>query len=318
MVSSKKKLMKKILKGIAITIIIYITLSLVSTKIIYDSVFRHYSAKEPQSIISENAQMMKMRKQFSYPCENGSLTGHLYYAPQCKQGLIVLVPGFRAESIEYEGVINALTNKGFDVFAFNPTGHGKGSKGSSVGYAQIIKDVNSTLNFIDKSEMFLYDNIYLLGHSRGGYGICCAMNGHGSIDAAVCINSTDTSMDAIMAYSTEYAGNAAYANYPFLSMYESILFGSDLSSSSAVRHINKSDIPIFVIQAQNDEHISKDKYSLYSKMDEITSKKAEFLLYNKNGSDGHTSILYDKNRIANQDIIDTIVSFYEKYSNEKE
>ncbi len=317
MLSSKKKFLKKVLKGLAIAIIVYLTFSIVTTKIIYDSVFQRYNAECSQNILAETDEMVSCRKSFSYKCGENKLTGYLYSDGICENGLVVLAPGFKAESIEYEGVIYAFLQEGFDVFAFNPTGHGNSEGNSSVGFPQIIKDLEATVDFISNNKNFNYKDIFLFGHSRGAYGVCCVMNNYSNISAVAAINGMDTSMDAIMAYSTSYVGGIAYSNYPFLSMYENMIFGSDLSESSAVDEINQSKTPVLIIHSSDDEQIPVDKYSIYSNRKKINSENAEYLLYTKDGSNGHITILYDENRRPNYDIIKKISDYYKEKSSYK-
>ncbi len=317
MISSKKKFMKKVLKGIAIAIIVYLTFSIVATKIIYDSVFQRYNAEYSQNMLDETTEMVSCRKSFSYKCGENKLTGYLYSDGICENGLVVLAPGFKAESIEYEGVIYAFLQEGFDVFSFNSTGHGNSEGDSSVGFPQIIKDLETTMDFISADKNFDYKDIFLFGHSRGAYGVCCVANNYSNISAIAAVNGMDTSMDAIMAYSTSLVGGIAYSNYPFLSMYENMVFGSDLSGCSAVEEINKSNIPVLVIQSSADDQIPAYKYSIYSHRKEITSENIEYLLYTKDGSNGHISILYDENRCPNYDIIKKISAYYKEKSRYK-
>ena len=314
MTSSKKKFLKKVLKGIAITIIVYLAVSMIATKLIYDSVFQRYDAENPQNILSQTTDMMKNRKSFSYQCGENMLKGYLYSDGSCENGLIVFAPGFKAESVEYEGVVYAFLQEGFDVFIFNPTGHGNSGGEDSVGFPQIITDLEATMNFINSNNDFDYKDIFLFGHSRGGYGVCCVANKYNNICAVVSVNGVDKSIDAIMSYSTSYVGGLAYGNYPFLSLYESIIFGSELSGSSAVEELNNIKVPALVIQSSEDEQIPADKFSIYSHREEITPKNVEYLLYTKASNNGHVSILYDKNRNPNYDIIEKIVGFYKENS----
>ncbi|MBQ2696355.1 MAG: alpha/beta hydrolase, partial [Clostridia bacterium] len=101
---------------------------MLSTKIIYDYVFRRYSAENPQGVLSKVAAITQTP--FVYPCNDHFLTGSLYSDGNGEKGLIVFTPGFRAQSFEYESVISAFLQEGFDVFAFDPTGHGN-SEGKS-------------------------------------------------------------------------------------------------------------------------------------------------------------------------------------------
>ena len=312
--SIKKDKLKKVLRGIAVAIIIYITFSMISTKLVYDYVFKHYSVENYQDYIANPSDVVVTQKEYSYPCNDYLLKGFLYLNNKPQNGLIVFAPGLNAQIVEYKSVIYAFVQRGFDVFAFDPTGHGESGGKSSIGFPQIITDLDATLEFIGKSDDFNYENIFLLGHSRGGFGVCCTMNSYNNIAAAVSVNSVDTSMDAIMAYSTKYVGDIAYGNYPFLSVYQNFLFGSELCNKSASKEINDSKVPVLVIHAKNDEQLSGNKYSLYSKRKKIKSNNVEFLLYDKDGFDGHVSVLYNEDKFPNYDVINKISEFYKQKS----
>ena len=96
-----------------------------------------------------------------------------------------------------------------------------------------------------------------------------------------------------------------------------MIFGTELSDISAVEEINKSKTPVFIIQSSADTQIPADKYSIYSHYEKLTSENVECLLYNKQGSNGHVSVLYDGNRYPNNDIIKEISGFYKEKSRHK-
>ena len=314
--ASGKKTLKKVLKGSAIAIIIFITISMIATKLIYDSIFQRYDSdinKQPEAL-----EELKATKTITYQSGENTLTGYLYKSPKESDSLIVLVGGFQSEVLEYTDVIRKFTASGFDVFSFDSTGHGTSEGDSAVGFPQIISDLNATLDYIENSDEFKYQDIFLFGHSRGGYGVCCVMGEHKSISAVISVNGVDKAMDGIMAGSVDSVGKLAYSNYPFLWAYQSMLFGKDLADRSAVERINKSNIPVLIIQSENDERIPKDFFSLYSHKDEINSENAEFMLYNSPDKDGHTSILYDDKGNANPDIIRRATAFFRKNTDQED
>ncbi len=308
--TNKKKILKRFLKGSAVVIIIYLIVSILATKLVYDSVFQRYDAPAREISYANSYTGYGLRKTYSYSCGDNKLSGYLYRTPSSGGGLVVVVPGFHAETEHYEGIIQGFMDLGFDVFAFDATGHGESGGETSVGFPQIINDLNATLDFIKGSKDFAYDDIFLFGHSRGGYAACCVINEHPDISAVISVNAVDTAMDGIMAYSTDYIGNIAYGNYHFLWLYQYLLFGSDVADRSASEQINKSNVPVMVIQSGSDEQLSEGDFSLYSHKEEITSDKATFVLYTGSGKDGHTSILYDKNGVANLEIIEKATIFF--------
>ena len=312
MIASKKRIIKKIVKGFIMAAIIYVSLSMIATSIIYNIVFQRYTPEKTADIQPLDVQIAQHIETYSYGCDDHNLKGFLYRRESEKNSLVVLSPGFKAEIAEYEGLINSLLCRKFDVFAFDATGHGKSGGDSSIGFPQIIKDLSATLEFIDsRKNDFNYNNIFLLGHSRGGYAACCVMNDYDSVTAVVSVNGVDTAMDAIMAYSTDYLGDIAYGNYPFLALYQTVIFGNELADKSAVEEINSTKKPVFIIQSSKDEQIPIDNYSIYSKRKRIKNRYAKILLYEKENYNGHTTILLNEKKEVNEDIVEIISEFFE-------
>ena len=303
MTSSKKKSLKKVLRVSIIVIIIFILVSSVATKLVYDSIFDRYdSGKDTMQSVG-----FADYSHHNYMCGENKLSGHLYNTEK-SDDIIIIVPGFHAETDNFVPYINEFCKNGFDVFTFDPTGHGESEGDSCIGFPQIINDLNSTIDYL--SSKTDYENIYLFGHSRGGYAACCALKDNDNVSGVVSVSGVDSSMDAIMALSTDAVGFIAYGNYPFLSLYETMLFGSELSSRSASECISESDVPVMIIQGKNDEDIPSDSYSIYSKKEDILSDNAKFVLYDNPGKDGHTSILFDNSQKANPDIVKYAVDFF--------
>ncbi len=276
---------------------------MIVTKTVYDFVFRRQKSQKQRTDTD-------IGKAYTYPCGKGELTGYLCRSPKQCKGLVVFVPGFRAEAARYGGVIREIARAGFDVFSFDCTGCGNSCGKTSVGFPQVINDLNATLTFIVENKSFDYDKIYLFGHSRGGYAACCVVNEHKNISGVISVNGVNHAMDGIMAYSVAAVGVFAYLNYYFLWLYHCVLFGRDIADRSAVCEINKSNVPVLVIQAYADRRITRDRYSLYARRRKVNSPNAEFFLYQSPRNCGHTSILYDQLGRPNKEIILKATDFF--------
>ena len=259
--------------------------------------------------------VMNLSKKYSYDCGENKLAGYMYKASEGSKSLIIIVPGFHSKTADYSGVISAFSQNGFDVFCFDSTGHGESGGDSSVGFPQINNDLKSTVEFIQNSDEFDYNDVYLFGHSRGGYAACCLPEYNNGISAIISVNAVDSAMDGIMAYSVASVGPFAYVNYPFLSAYQSLIFGTELSGVKASDTIKETEVPVLVIQAEEDENLAEGGFSLYSQKDKITSDNVSFLWYDLKGSCGHTSILYDDNGVVNKDIVDISSEFFRQNTN---
>ena len=90
-----------------------------------------------------------------------------------------------------------LAKAGLRVFSFDYTGC-YGSAGRSCrGFPQAADDLRAALRFLEENGRFGSRRLVLLGHSMGGYAVCCALPGS-RVDAAVCIGGVNGPMEATL------------------------------------------------------------------------------------------------------------------------
>ncbi len=314
MITYKKFFSKKVLKGIVIFTILYIIVSMVVTKIVYDSIFDRYSSSKDEIFAPYSGEFIDSCEKYSYKCSEYELVGYLSKADEPHNKLIIIVPGFHSVCRNYAGIMRDFSQKGYDVFCFDSTGHGESGGESSVGFPGIISDLRATMEFINNNSDFEYDDIFLFGHSRGGYAACCMINEYDNISGIISINGINSAMDGVMSYSVDAVGRVSYLNYPFLWLYQTIIMGSDVMDLDAYEEICQSSVPSLIIQSEEDEILNEGKYSIYAQQDENISDISDFVMYTIDGKDGHTSVLYDENGNTNIDIVNMSVNFFVKHS----
>lgn len=309
MISSKKNCLRKVLKGIIIFILIFIVASMTATKFIYDYIFKRYDSLNSENYPGSIVKLVNSREILKYKSGENNLQGYYYKSSSTSDALVIIAPGFNAGADNYLQQTQSFIEQGFDVFAFDNTGCKNSEGDSNIGFPQAICDLDATLSYIEGNDRFNYHDIYLFGHSRGGYAVCCVLGYNHDITAVVSVAGINSAMEAIMEPSVKAIGNSAYINYPFLWFYQTTLFGNEIANKTATEEISNSDIPVLIIHGKNDTKISSDEYSIYSHKDEITGN-AQFLLYEEENQDGHTSILYDEDGSFNKELMDIINLFY--------
>lgn len=277
------------------------------TKCIYDCSFLRYDAIAPVPAALEP--MVKARQTVQFQSGKNTLTGYLYEGE--REGLVVLIPGFRAGADDYLWQIQSLLDHGWGVFAFDPTGHCRSEGRTSVGFSQVLLDLESALQYLQSNRQFGYRDLMLLGHSRGGYAACGMLDEGYGIDAVVTVSGSNTCMDAVMQPSADVVGGLAYVNYPMLYLYQAALFGSEAVDTDAAREIAQSDIPVLVVQGAGDPQARVEKYSIYAQRESIPAGKAEYYLCEDPGQDGHTDLLFDADGTANDRLMERIHRFFE-------
>ena len=303
---SAKKLNRKRIPIIIITVILaFCAVSMTATKMIYDRIFARYDT--PANIPGELSQMVQSRQVCQFPSEGELLTGYYYgaQAPEKAPGLIVFVPGFHAGGDDYLWQIRQMLDYGWGVFTFDNTGTRRSAGDSQVGFSQSVCDLQAALKYVENQHKFGYNELVLMGHSRGAYAACCVLEDRQNVAAVVSISGVNSAMEAVMQMSTNAIGPVSYGNYGFLWLYQAMLFGADTLELQASEVISQSTVPVLVVHGMQDEEFPPDTGSILSHKEEIWSSQVEYLLYDA----GHTDIMYDGDGTANDALMEQIHQF---------
>ncbi len=304
MISAKKFNWKRISCIIIAFFILFSAVSLVVTKVIYDSIFSRYD--DSVAVPDQLSQLVDSRSIHKVDSDGTELAGYFYPADDhaAAHGLIVLVPGFHAGGDSYLWQIQSLVDYGWAVFTFDVTGTFRSGGEDQVGFPQPLLDLKSVLKYVENCGNFGYNNIVLMGHSQGGYAVCCALAQEQDVAAVVCISGVNSAMEAVMHMSSDAIGPIAYGNYGYLWLYQRMLFGDTLQLQAA-EAIDQSDVPVLLVHGTMDEQVPMDKCSVISHREEITSTQVEYLLCPA----GHTDLLYDADGTANDALMESIQDF---------
>ena len=310
MVSTRKQKFQKVLITIILAIIIFLCISFAATKIIYDSIFARYDcgvAEYPTPLNSTVAS----RQTINYQSGKNLLSGYLYkyQGENDKNTLVIIAPGHNACGDSYIWQVHELLQYGWSVLTFDSTGCCNSEGKSAVGFPQELCDIKATLDYVENQNRFCYNDIVLLGHSRGGYAACCALSYDYDISAVISVSGVNSAMEGIMSTSTQYVGPLAYSNYGFLWLYQTMLFGNETVNQRADKAISQTDVPVLLIHGTDDQQIPIDKYSIVSHKEQITSKNVEYFLRSLPDNSGHTNLLFDADGTANNEVIENINDF---------
>lgn len=319
MVSNKKLTSKKVVFTIIVAFLVLTIISFGITKIVYDSSFGRYDCY--RNPLAEPLQkMVNSRTEKSYFSGKNRLSGYLYKsnAANKRDALIVIAPGHNSCADGYLWQTHALLELGWSVFAFDATGCCKSEGESAVGFSQEILDLTETLNFIENEARFGYNDIVLLGHSMGGYAVCCALKYDYDIAAAISVSGINSAMEGTIGAAASYVGPLAYGNYGMLWLYQSMLFGSEMVNLRADKIISSTDTPVLLVHGENDTVVPYKKYSIISHKEEITNNNIEYIVRRSPDNAEHNDILFDDDGTANDELMGQINQFLEKQLGEKE
>ena len=300
----KKFRWKKALAITGIILLLHSLISLVVTKIVYDSIFDRYD--HTPVLYQEHTALAQSAKTVSFPSGDNMLCGRFFDSPG--DSLVVVVQGIHSNMESHYPLIQQMVEKDQrDVFIFDMTGSCNSQGDSAGGFPQAVYDLEAALDYIDTA--YDYENIFLFGHSRGAYAACCVLSRRSNIDGVVAVNGPNSAMEAVIGTSAHKVGWLAYGNYPFLWLYQTMLFGAEDVAMSATQSISESSTPVLIIQAESDETIPPDTVSIYSHREDLPN--AEFLLL----PGGHSTVLYETSEItANPELINNVDRFLDNIS----
>lgn len=306
MKSFNRKTLKKVWRVIIITLIVYICISFAITKIIYDCCFTRYDGK--QDISPELEEMVATRQSVTFESGKNTLAGYFY--DNNSDRIVVIAGGHNSIADDYLWQIKSFLDYGYKVFTFDGTGCGNSEGSSCIGFSQQVIDLEAALTYVNSG--YEYEELYIFGHSRGGYAACTVDARQYNISAVVSVSGINSAMEAIMEPAVQKVGFVAYGNYHFLWMYQSMLFGTDVVNLSAEEELDRSGVPALIVQGSHDTVAPEDSSSIYSHKEDISSTNVEYYLCDVPGQDGHTNLMFDNDGTANDVLMNIINQFYSK------
>lgn len=221
---------------------------------------------------------------------NNLLQGYLLGAENTK-GLVVVAHGLGGGAEGYLMESLYFVKQGYQVFTYDITGFHLSEGKNSVGLPQAVEDLNAALNFIEKEERFAGLPVYLFGHSWGGYAVAAILNFHHRVTAVASVSGFNNPNKMIREWAKRIIGMWSAIVKPFMILHQRISFGKKLDIT-AVDGINKAGVPVLVVHGSKDITVRTDGAALISCRDEITNSKVQYLLWEKEGQNGHMDLLY--------------------------
>lgn len=304
----KKTNFRKIWKVIVIVLAVYLVSQIVMTKIIYDAVFPRYD-KEQEELTESLMALVEQREYVTFDSGEYELQGYYYMTSDGKSNqLVVIAPGLNSGADNYLRQIEYFVSDGFDVFAFDSTGSCNSTGKSQIGFSQEVYDLDAALGYVESN--YQYEDVYLFGHSRGGYSVCAMLGSEHEISAVATISGLNSAMEAVMGLSGKYVGKLAYSNYPLLWLYQVMLFDMETVNISAEEKINDSTIPVLVVQGTQDDTAPMEEFSIYSHKENLREDDVCYYICDTDGKNGHTNLMFETDGTVNIDCMQNICEFY--------
>lgn len=311
MQQGKKLRIKKII-GLSIVgfILLFSIISMFIVMFIYNGQFPRYDRHDTTVTVGlryDDLEAQYPRSLVSFESGNNRLQGYVYGLDQ-EQGLVVVAHGLGGGADSYLPQITYFVDQGWRVFAYDATGSFDSEGKTTKGFPQALIDLDAALTYINSQEDFDNLPILLFGHSWGGYAVANILHYDYNIAGVATVSGANSPMEMIIEQGRRMMGGFINIQYPYLWLYQRILFG-EAASLNAVDAINGSDVPVLIIHGTEDESIAYEGSSIISKFTAITNPNVRTISLSEPGRSGHNNLFRSD---ASLDYIDEINIDYRK------
>ncbi|MFP4461248.1 MAG: alpha/beta hydrolase [Thermotogota bacterium] len=288
-----RKLSIKKIVGLSIVVffLLFSIISMIVVIVIYNGQFPRYDRHDltvTTGLIYDEFEGQYPRKLVSFKSGKNRLQGYVYGQDQ-DQGLVVVAHGIGGGADTYLAQITYFVDQGWRVFAYDATGSFDSEGKTTKGFPQALIDLDAALAFINTQEDFAKLPILLFGHSWGGYAVANILHYDYDIASVATVSGANSPMEMIIEQGQRMMGGFIYTQYPYLWLYQSLLFGKT-ASLNAVDAINGSDVPVFIIHGTEDDFVDYAGSSIISNINTITNPNVRSLSLTEPGSNGHNDL----------------------------
>jgi uncharacterized protein len=291
--------MKKIIIIILSIAFLFVIASGIITKLVYDRAFPRFD--RPDETIHaflryEDIEENYPRSLHQFESNDHALQGYLYPKDE-PHGLIVIAHGLGGGADSYLAYTKWFMDHGWAVFSYDATGSFDSEGQSTKGFPQSLIDIEAALNYIQVIEEIKDLDVFLFGHSWGGYAVANALHFFEDIKAVVSVAAPSNANEMIFEQTKKMMGIFAYTQKPFLNLYQQLLF-SNYATYDAVDAINNHDAHVMIIHGKNDEVFNYDGSALIAKQSQILNPNTVFLLREIDQRDGHNNLFRSNEAIV--------------------
>ncbi len=285
--------------GLGITAIVFIVISLITVKIVYDSQFPRYD--RPDETITAQLRYSDIERDYpripvTFTSGKNALQGYIYGGENTR-GLLVIAHGLGGGADSYLPNIQHFVDNDLRVFAYDCTGSYDSEGMSTRGFPQSVVDLHAALTFIAVQPDLSDLPLVLFGHSWGGYAVVNVLHYPHDVQGVISISAVNNAVDILVEQGKELMGGFIYTQYPFLWLYQRLLFG-EVASFDAVSAINATNIPTLIIHGEADEMVSYEGSALIASRNEIKNPNVSYVKASTPGRNGHDNLFRTDTAIA--------------------
>jgi len=296
--------------------VLFSVVSVIFIKRSFDDIFQRTSLREYSAYLRyEDVEGQYSRELLTFPSGENRLQGYLYGAGNGK-GLVVISHGLGGGAVSYLAETLYFVDHGYQVFSYDNTGCHASEGKNCAGLPQSVLDLDAALTYLEGQARFAGLPVLLYGHSWGGYAVTAIFNFPHDIAASVSVAGFNRPMTMILEWGESMMGPLVYVEYPFISLYQRLLFGSGLDLT-AVDGINSTDTPVLLIHGSGDTTVRFTGAGTIASRGEITNPNVQYKICDTPPQDDHSHLFVSLDALAyGEEINEAYGALYDRYGGE--
>ena len=210
--------------------------------------------------------------------------------------LIIFCHGMYSTHENYIQEIASLVNLGYLVLGFDYYGVGISDGKNTLGIGNSLSSLNSLMNYIKNDKELSTKDIYVIGHSWGGYATTNIVKYHKEIKGIIGISPL-ISLKLIILNNTKGLSRIILPFYMLIDIFNC----GKYSIANGLKSLRDYNGKIMLIQSKDDPVIKYD-YSVGLIKEKLKNKNIKYLIFN--------------NRLHNPTYTDNAINVMRKYSND--
>ncbi len=264
---------------IGIVLAVLVLTNMIAAEVVFGVVFSRYEE-------SVSTEYEGLYRQVNIPEGKNHIMGYLF-GENNEKGTIIMAHGIHATARRMFEEAELMSEDGFQVLVVDGLGCGSSDGRNGVGLGQRRVDILAAMDYLEEAE--LADSFLLYGHSAGAYSALMLAT-DSRVKAIASVAAFDSQAETMTAFATRYAGPIVYMGYPFMYLKNLTLFGME-GAKKAHDRVEMAEIPILLIEAENDnvipQEISVSKYL----HDRVANKQLTIQKYEIEGDTPHNRLL---------------------------
>ncbi len=271
--TKKKKIICGVAAGLAAFVLIALIVTLGVCKYLLDDMFGRVSAPDDYSVSTtySDSDTGVERREIEFKSGKNTLRGNVWGSKESKK-LVIISHGIGAISNEYYSEMIFFTENGYRVLTYDCTGTARSDGKGTTGLSQSPVDLHNALLFVENDSELKNLPVYLFGHSWGGHAVTAVLNySHDNIKSGASVAGYNSNAGIMKEWMKNKMGMGGFTGiiFPFASFW-AIIDAHGAYNNTAVKGINKTEIPVLAVQGGKDDTVWED--SIYNHRSEITNK----------------------------------------------